>query len=553
MSKKKVAVVSAIFLVEKSVMDESGPLDPVEGWDYILFTNDPSSLQNSKVDPRWDIRQVKSIFEYGVHMTKHVKWMTHEYLPEYDVVVWVDCFYSPCKARRHEWESMIKAVTSDYNRPLQMRTQRFQSVAEDMEWCVKNNRISREIVQQTTEYLQSRGMDVQQKSRTYWSSVMIKNNKSILLQTLSIELMRLTTTVCCRDQHWLPYLFQKHKITCELFSKDLVTCNGVQNRGAHNYDHIIPINQINPSRLLSHPATPTPTPTLRVFIHNYYSVHLEIIETLFTLFLPRLVGSRAACSRVQVYLQLVNMREPYAKKNNEDYGKYITEKYDMVTLVSVKPTDVPMDIEIYPTIYPHLCPGLLEGKKYCYIAHDVVDIYKPYPNVYYVTPLGGAERSFHPLVLPSIVKKKTEIPVFAFQGRLDPSLKNFQSLVEIFKVFRNVPFRVKMIGKGDRLPFLDEVAGDKIVYERNLSFTEFHETFADVYALLPLIDDSISHPYFTTKLTSSMSYGKGYDLWMVCHSRFQEIYKLPKCFAYGGSSLSRFIDAFDQAITNFFT
>ena len=98
--KNRVVVVSALFMTDKPKMDESGPLDPVDDWDYILFTNDRSTLVDSKVDPRWEIREVECIFEYGVYMTKHIKWMTHEYLPEYDVVIWVDCFYSPNLKKR---------------------------------------------------------------------------------------------------------------------------------------------------------------------------------------------------------------------------------------------------------------------------------------------------------------------------------------------------------------------------------------------------------------------------------------------------------------------
>jgi hypothetical protein len=534
LKKNKIVVVSALFLMDKTVMDVSGPLDPIDGWDYILFTNDTSNLIESKIDPHWDIRPIECVFDYGVHMTKHVKWMTHEYLPDYDVVIWVDCFYSPHKTRLLEWEALIDTVTTDYNRPLMMRTQRFQSVSEDMAWCVKHNRVSTDTIQSTTDYLLSRGMDVYQNSRTYWSSVVIKNNKSSLLQTMSMDLMRLVTTISCRDQHWLPYLFHRHRITCDLFPKDLVACNGVQNRAAHSYEHIVPF----PS-------------TLQVFIHNYYSVHLEIIETLFTLFLPRLVGSRAACGRIIVYLQLVNMRETFARLNNTEYGSYITDKYDFVQLVSARPKNVSMDIEIYPTVYAHLSSTLRDGEKYCYIAHDVFDVFKPRPNVYFVTPLGDTNRFFHPLVLPPIVKRNTEIPVFAFQGRLDPKLKNLHSLVAVFKAFHDTPFLVKMIGKGDPLPFLDEVAGEKIVYERNLSFTSFHEAFSDVFALMPLVDETFSHPYFTTKLTSAMSYGRGYDLWIVCHSRLQEIYNLPRCFSYG--SVDGFVDAFGQALAYFYS
>lgn len=62
-----------------------------------------------------------------------------------------------------------------------------------------------------------------------------------------------------------------------------------------------------------------------------------------------------------------------------------------------------------------------------------------------------------------------------------------------------------------------------------------------------------AHLYFTTKLTSAMSYGRGYDLWIVCHShsRLQEIYNLPRCFSYG--CVDDFVDAFGRALAYFYS
>ena len=218
-SQIKVAVVSACFLIEIDKMDECGKQFDIEKtWDYILFTNDKSKINCSDI---WQIREVDcSKFKYGVHATKHIKWLTHEYLPEYDIIIWVDSFIVPNMKKICEIKEMIENVYNSENL-VYIRIQHFKNVNGDIEWCLKNNRIHDEMASNIINYLSiNMGFSVYEDGPTYWSSGMIKNNKSKALRNMATELFHLVVTVGYRDQHWLPALFKKHNIETSIIKND---------------------------------------------------------------------------------------------------------------------------------------------------------------------------------------------------------------------------------------------------------------------------------------------------------------------------------------------
>lgn len=69
--------------------DKIQPFQTVPGWDYILFTNLP--IQS----PSWQIRTVQRTHGDPAIEAKTYKWQSHLFLPDYDVVVWIDSYMSP--------------------------------------------------------------------------------------------------------------------------------------------------------------------------------------------------------------------------------------------------------------------------------------------------------------------------------------------------------------------------------------------------------------------------------------------------------------------------
>jgi hypothetical protein len=249
-NKNKVAVVTACILIDFDKLDECGKqFEKEKSWDYILFTNDKNKIDYSDI---WDIREIDcSRFKHGVHATKHIKWLTHEYLEDYEIIIWVDSFVIPNINMIDEIKKMIENVKQNEDL-IYIRTQTFKNVNEDIEWCLNNKRMSKRTATNVIEYLNEKeGFSVYENGPTYWSSAMIKNNKGKKIKNMSNELFLLVESIGHRDQHWLPMLLTKHDIKTitiknvtgkshELTDKDIFIESAKQIRENHDYERVMP-------------------------------------------------------------------------------------------------------------------------------------------------------------------------------------------------------------------------------------------------------------------------------------------------------------------------
>jgi hypothetical protein len=220
--KNKIAFITASF----GKTDEFGNFDTNNDFDYYFFTDDISKCTNPNITPIYiDI----SKYPTPLLATKHVKWKTHLYLPSYDYIIWVDVFIT------HNSNHISDIKNLCIPKKISLRTQKFNCVNDDIEWCLRNNRIGIDIANNTRTYLKEKNFDVFVNSRTYWTSAMIKDNKDINLQNMCEELYYLLQTVCYRDQHWLPYLFTKYNIDNYIMKSGFFSTSGKVNYESHHY------------------------------------------------------------------------------------------------------------------------------------------------------------------------------------------------------------------------------------------------------------------------------------------------------------------------------
>jgi len=235
----KIAVVTAMFLIEFPELDTlSSNFEKCDNYDYYVFTNDRTIVE--KITNDWNIIEIDcSNQTKGVYLTKRVKWLTHEYLPDYDVIIWVDSFIVPDNLEINHINSIIHhCLDENTNIPIYMRTQKFKCINDDIKWCLNNHRIDRNMSTKIIDYIENtEQFSVLKKVQTYWSSAIIKNNKNQNLINMSIELYNYITNVCYRDQHILPVLFKKYNIKCNIIPKEkLIFINkGKQNQKKHKY------------------------------------------------------------------------------------------------------------------------------------------------------------------------------------------------------------------------------------------------------------------------------------------------------------------------------
>ena len=233
----KVAVVSALFLMDFDKMDTvCNNFNKIDNWHYYLFTNDK---QKCGITKPYTVKQIDvSNFKYGVHATKNIKWLTHKYLPGYNVIIWVDSFIHLNDLKINSIKEQIIKVYENPNNPIAMRIQSFKCVDDDIEWCLKNKRIDINMASNIKKYLIDNKYPSNTISGTYWSSAIIKNNKHKKLQELSENLYNIVSTVAYRDQHWLPFLFDKYKLNCDIMKTDLFISKKKENYNETNHHYI---------------------------------------------------------------------------------------------------------------------------------------------------------------------------------------------------------------------------------------------------------------------------------------------------------------------------
>jgi len=240
----KIAVVTCVFLLEFNELDTpSSNFDKCSNFDYYLFTNNKHLVSN--LSDKWTIVEVKcDNVKNGVYLTKYIKWLTHECLPDYDIIIWVDSFIVPNHLKINDIKLIAEqCLNNELNTPIFMRTQKFKCIKDDINWCVANNRLTDHMASKITDYFEKvEAFPITDPVQTYWSSAMIKNNKNIRLQKLSKDLFQYITNICYRDQHILPVLFKKYNINCKIIPSthnpnidEIFINKGKQNINNHNY------------------------------------------------------------------------------------------------------------------------------------------------------------------------------------------------------------------------------------------------------------------------------------------------------------------------------
>ncbi len=205
------------------------------------------------------------------------------------------------------------------------------------------------------------------------------------------------------------------------------------------------------------------------------------------------------------------------------------------------------DFVIIDTVYKETSKDLIKYKnddKFLLICHTKTKVYNDWDNVYYLTPMG--DRYIIPHYFPFYKKTKKKTNLYIVQGSLQEKRRNYKSLVNIFKKYKDKEFTIRIIGKGGKLPSCLEPYMAKIDFRNNLNFHAYHQMFNEVAYILPLLDETFDHEYFNRKHSSSISYGIGYNMKYIAHSKLKTIYPGINGFFY--DNLNDFVDIFGKSL-----
>ncbi len=265
---------------------------------------------------------------------------------------------------------------------------------------------------------------------------------------------------------------------------------------------------------------------MKALIVHRNAYHYEIIPSIIELF-PVLFMIK----NPQFYV--------YDKTNDESLKDFITTKYGIEYVPSEQGD---YSIKVYNTLVE---TDLLRlNPKHYYIAHDVKDTYSQFENVIYLCPFSPKNKWFLPSILPfSESKKQSDTPIVCVQGNIRSKRRDFDILTRLLETYKDLNFKIKIIGKGNLSDLLKKHS-HKIILRNNLDFQRYHKEFLDCSAIFPLVDPIDFPQYFTTKLTSSISYGVGYNLTFFCHQKLIDIYNLKNAVGYtsGEDMIAKFPD-----------
>ena len=130
-------------------------------------------------------------------------------------------------------------------------------------------------------------------------------------------------------------------------------------------------------------------------------------------------------------------------------------------------------------------------------------------------------------------KQNSEIPIFVIQGEF--KRRNWNLLKKILERKYSIPYKIKILGNGAipiTLKKLFTTYNDIVEIKQDLNFQDYHREFLDCYGIIPCISKMENAAYYLNKLTSSINYGLGYDLWFLVDKDLQEIYNLKKSKIY---------------------
>ena len=322
------------------------------------------------------------------------------------------------------------------------------------------------------------------------------------------------------------------------------------------------MNKINKNKNIIKKLNP-----LNILIFNNVSYHYEILETIITKY--------RNIFPIPLQYPGQNIKIVLFIHDNSQFESYIRNKYPQIkiekkiqNLFSTKNTrfDYIINCTVYEKDYKQLV--LADKHRYFAIAHEVTGKLKKIPNVYFLTPLASAPRHIITNILPfaehrpsyNIFFQNTIKPIYIIQGNITSARRNFELLDQLLQYTPSIEnitdasFIVKVVGRGN----LDKkynkyIESGKLIVRTNLPFEDFHREFADVYCIIPLVSKQTHPSYFTNKLTSSINYARGYNLFSLLENELQKIYRLPAnmVFCYEDKK-NNFLQHFERSLFHFY-
>jgi len=217
---------SALFTDEDNPSDKIQKFERLPDWEYILFTN------LDIVSESWTIRKIEAPNKDYVVSAKMIKWLTNEYLPEYDIVCWIDAYCEFNNEHKKILDSSVKKL-KNASVPLFIKKHpRRDCIYDEVNACIQHRKISLEMYNKVKDFLKKH--DMPHEYGLYETNIMLKYNNNPKVIKISKELMQHIYTLTYRDQLVLTYVLFKNNIKAlENLDSKIILCNNKDQK--HKY------------------------------------------------------------------------------------------------------------------------------------------------------------------------------------------------------------------------------------------------------------------------------------------------------------------------------
>ena len=266
-------------------------------------------------------------------------------------------------------------------------------------------------------------------------------------------------------------------------------------------------------------------------ISSSHDYHYEVVEGLIHEY-RTIIGQDVECD---LYLSLPSSPMP-------GFRPYIFGKYPNLKLGKAPQYQFYIGVTIYPSDYDQV--SKLDPTRHFFISHAYDPARQP-RNVFYLAGM-ASKNVLKTAVLPFSDRPKPTggSPIFLVQG--DFRKRDAAALLALLLSRQSKPYRLSIIGNHIDVPWLQ--GWSHVTVKNNLGFIDYHTECARASAILTLVSPELQPDYYTSKLTSSITYARAYNLHAIIDSKLQAVYELENAHVYAPGDTKAFINAFVRAL-----
>ena len=245
-----------------------------------------------------------------------------------------------------------------------------------------------------------------------------------------------------------------------------------------------------------------------------------------------IIGQDVECD---LYLSLPSSPMP-------GFRPYIFGKYPKLKLGKAPRYQFYIEVTIYPSDYDRI--SRVDPTRHFFISHDYDPTRQP-RNVFYLAGM-ASQNVLKTAVLPFSDRPKPTAgpPVFLIQG--DFRKRDAAALLALLLSRQSKPYRLSIVGNHIDVPWLK--GWSHVTVKNNLGFIDYHAECARASAILTLVSPELQPDYYASKLTSSITYARAYNLHAIIDSKLQSIYELENAHVYEPGNTKSFMSAFGRAL-----